>query len=30
VALYREAVVVENGRVAQRWSVAARDRLLTI
>lgn len=30
VALHREAVVVEQGRVIGRWPVAARDRCLTI
>ena len=30
VALHREAVVVENGRAVGRWTVAARDRMLTI
>ena len=30
VALHREALVVEGGRVAARWPVAARDRVLTI
>lgn len=30
VALHREAVVIENGRAVDRWSVAARDRMLTI
>jgi D-serine deaminase-like pyridoxal phosphate-dependent protein len=30
VALHREAVVVENGRATGRWTVAARDRMLTI
>ena len=30
VALHREAVVIENGRATQRWTVAARDRKLTI
>jgi D-serine deaminase-like pyridoxal phosphate-dependent protein len=30
VALHREAVVVEGGRVAAHWQVVARDRLLTI
>lgn len=30
VALYREALVVENGRVVDRWSILARDRVLTI
>lgn len=30
VALHREAVIIENGRATQRWSVAARDRMLTV
>ncbi|GIW84059.1 MAG: threonine aldolase [Gemmataceae bacterium] len=30
VALYRELLVVENGIVADRWLVAARDRSLTV
>lgn len=30
VALHREAVVIEGGRVIGRWPVAARDRVLTI
>lgn len=30
VALHREAVVIENGRIVGRWQVAARDRMLTI
>ena len=30
VALHREAVVVEGGRVVGRWQVAARDRAITI
>lgn len=30
VALHREAVVVEQGRAVGRWTVAARDRMLTI
>lgn len=30
VALYREAVVAENGRATRRWTVDARDRVLTI
>lgn len=30
VAMHREAIVVENGRVIDRWPVAARDRRLTI
>lgn len=30
VALHREAVVIENGRIIDRWPVAARDRMLTI
>ncbi len=29
-ALYAEAVVVENGHATGRWTVAARDRVLTI
>jgi D-threonine aldolase len=29
-ALYREAVVVENGRAVGRWAVAARDRMITV
>lgn len=29
VALYREAVVVESGRIVDRWLVAARDRMLS-
>lgn len=30
VALYREAVVVEHGRATGKWTVDARDRVLTI
>lgn len=30
VALHREAVVIEGGRIAGRWQVAARDRILTV
>jgi D-serine deaminase-like pyridoxal phosphate-dependent protein len=30
VALYREMLVVQAGRVVDRWQVAARDRILTI
>lgn len=30
VALYEEAVVVENGRAVDRWRVIARDRKLTV
>jgi D-serine deaminase-like pyridoxal phosphate-dependent protein len=30
VALHREALVAENGRVAGRWAIAARDRVLTV
>jgi D-serine deaminase-like pyridoxal phosphate-dependent protein len=30
VALHREALVAEGGRVAGRWTIAARDRVLTI
>lgn len=30
VALYRELVVAEGGRVVGRWAVAARDRVLTV
>lgn len=30
VALHREAIVVESGRVVGRWQVAARDRMLTV
>jgi D-serine deaminase-like pyridoxal phosphate-dependent protein len=30
VALHREAVVIDGGRVVGRWQVAARDRALTI
>ena len=30
VALHREAIVVEGGRVVGRWQVAARDRMLTV
>lgn len=30
VALYRELLVVQGGRVVDRWQVAARDRVLTI
>lgn len=29
-ALHREACVVRQGRVTERWSVAARDRMLTV
>lgn len=29
-ALYREALVVEGGRIVGRWPVTARDRMLTI
>ncbi|HET6880109.1 MAG TPA: D-TA family PLP-dependent enzyme [Pirellulales bacterium] len=30
VALHREAIVVDHGRVVGRWPVVARDRMLTI
>lgn len=30
VALYREALVAEGGRIVGRWSVASRDRILTV
>lgn len=30
VALHREALTIENGRVTGQWLIAARDRLLTI
>jgi D-threonine aldolase len=30
VALHREAVVVDGGRIVDRWQVAARDRMLTV
>jgi D-serine deaminase-like pyridoxal phosphate-dependent protein len=30
VALHREAIVIDGGRVVARWPVAARDRVLTI
>jgi D-serine deaminase-like pyridoxal phosphate-dependent protein len=30
VALHAEAVVLENGKSAERWTVVARDRALTI
>lgn len=30
VALHREAIVIEEGRVVGRWQVAARDRMLTV
>jgi D-serine deaminase-like pyridoxal phosphate-dependent protein len=30
VALYAEAIVIQNGRAAGAWKVAARDRRLTI
>ena len=30
VALHREALVAEEGRIAGRWAIAARDRVLTI
>lgn len=30
VALYREAVVAENGRATRKWTVDARDRMLTV
>jgi D-serine deaminase-like pyridoxal phosphate-dependent protein len=30
VALHREAIVIEGGRIVGRWQVAARDRLLTV
>jgi len=30
VALHNEAVVVRNGRVAERWRIVARARTLTI
>jgi D-serine deaminase-like pyridoxal phosphate-dependent protein len=29
-ALHREAYVVENGRVTDRWEIVARDRVLTV
>jgi D-serine deaminase-like pyridoxal phosphate-dependent protein len=30
VALHKEALVAENGRVVGRWAVASRDRVLTV
>lgn len=30
VALYSEAIVVRNGEVEERWSITARDRVITI
>ncbi len=30
VALHREALVVEDGRVTERWPIIARDRVLTV
>lgn len=30
VALHREVLVAENGKIVGRWGVAARDRLLTV
>lgn len=30
VALHREAIVVEHGRIVDRWPVAARDRMLSV
>jgi len=29
-AMHREAYVVENGQVVERWEIVARDRLLSI
>ena len=29
-AMHRQAYVVENGRVIERWDIVARDRVLTI
>ena len=29
-ALHREALIAEGGRITKRWSIAARDRMLTI
>ncbi|MFO0852594.1 MAG: hypothetical protein U0871_29140 [Gemmataceae bacterium] len=30
VALHKEALVAEGGRVVGRWAIAARDRVLTV
>ena len=30
VALHKEVLVAENGRIVGRWSVASRDRVLTV
>jgi D-serine deaminase-like pyridoxal phosphate-dependent protein len=30
IALHRQALVVENGRVTGAWDIVARDRILTI
>ncbi len=30
VALYGEALVIEQGRVAARWRIAARERQITV
>lgn len=30
VALHREALIAESGRIIGRWSIAARDRMLTV
>jgi len=29
-AMHRQALVVENGQVAGRWDIVARDRILTV
>jgi hypothetical protein len=30
VALHRQALVIENGAVVERWDIVARDRELTV
>jgi hypothetical protein len=30
VALHKQALVVEQGRVTEQWDIVARDRVLTI
>jgi D-serine deaminase-like pyridoxal phosphate-dependent protein len=30
VALHKEALVAEGGRIVGRWTVASRDRVLTV